>query len=62
MNQNIQYSYNNIMDVNYAEEMSKLIALRIIEHSDEALLGQSNINPDNILPLITWLFKLNILW
>jgi flagellin len=52
-NRNIQYSYNNIMDVNYAEEMSKLIALRIIEHSDEALLGQSNINPDNILPLIT---------
>lgn len=51
-NTNTQAAYNNIMDVNFASEMSKFTLLSTLAQSGEAMLSQASMVPQGLLTLL----------
>ncbi len=51
-NTNTQAAYNNIMDVNFASEMSNFTLLSTLAQSGEAMLSQASLVPQGLLTLL----------
>jgi flagellin len=51
-NTNTQAAYNNIMDVNFASEMSQFTLLSTLAQSGEAMLSQASMVPQGLLTLL----------
>ena len=49
---NTQAAYNNIMDVNFAQEMSQFTLLSTLAQSGEAMLSQASMVPQGLLTLL----------
>ncbi|MHB1662189.1 MAG: flagellin N-terminal helical domain-containing protein [bacterium] len=49
---NTQAAYNNIMDVNFASEMSNFTLLSTLAQSGEAMLSQASMVPQGLLTLL----------
>ena len=49
---NTQAAYNNIMDVNFAQEMSNFTLLSTLAQSGEAMLSQASMVPQGLLTLL----------
>ncbi len=49
---NTQAAYNNIMDVNFAQEMSHFTLLSTLAQSGEAMLSQASMVPQGLLTLL----------
>ena len=49
---NTQAAYNNIMDVNFAQQMSQFTLLSTLAQSGEAMLSQASMVPQGLLTLL----------